>query len=163
MTGLRFLSADECDARVALASPLDGVDLGGVVSELPQLRKLELRGELRGFEPEAGESLLPLGPGRALVVSEGSALPVRDRISAAGYRVYDMTAALAALEFEGVDLLARLTELGPEQLPATGSIARGTPALIEARGGGRFRLYVARELARCVAEVIVDLARGLGR
>src|ERR1700691_5236833 len=99
MTRLGFLSPDGCSAGVALASPLRGLDPGAVVTELPLLRKLELRGELRGLQPAAGESLLPLGPGRALVVSEGSALPVRERLSAAGYRVYDMTAALTALEF----------------------------------------------------------------
>lgn len=163
MTRLGFLSQDECSPAVALASPLRDVDLRGIVRELPRLRKLEIRGELRGFEPAVDETLLPLAPGRALLVTDGSALVARDRIAAAGYRVYDMTAALTALEFDGADLLARLTELEPDMLPTTGSIARGTPALIEARGAERYRLYVPRELARFVAEVAVDLASGLRR
>ena len=163
MTRLGFLSPDECSPGVTLASPLADVDLGGAVTELPQLRKLEIRGNIQAFEPAADETLLPLGPSRALVVTESPALAVRDRITGAGYRAYDMTAALTTLEFEGVDLLARLTELEPNMLPTTGSIARGTPALIEACGAGRFRLYVPRELARFVADVTLDLARGLGR
>ena len=42
----------------------------------------------------------------------------RDRLLAQGYRVYDMTAALAALEVEGEDLMRRLTELDLDALPA---------------------------------------------
>jgi sarcosine oxidase gamma subunit len=163
VTRLAFLSPDRCSPEVRLASPLADTDLDGLVTELPQLRTLEIRGEVEAFEPDAGETLLPLAPGRALLVSEGSALPALERIAQAGYRVYDLSAGLTALEFQGADLLARLTDLDPEMLPTTGSIARGTPALIEARGEGRFRLYVSRELARFVAEVTVDLARGLGR
>ena len=44
----------------------------------------------------------------------------RDRLTAPGYRVYDMTAALAALEVEGEDLMRRLTELDLDALPAIG-------------------------------------------
>jgi hypothetical protein len=85
---------------------------------------------------------------------------------AEGYRVYDMTAALAALEVEGENLMRRLTELDLSQLPATGAILRGTPALIERRpaaegGGERFRLYVPQELGQFVAETIVDIRSGL--
>jgi len=163
MSRLGFLSPDECASSVALASPLSGVDLGGVVTELAHLRMLEIRGDIRTLEPADGDTLLPLGPSRTLLVSERAVLAARDRIAAAGYRVYDMTAALTALELDGVDLLARLTELDPDTLPAIGSIARGTPALIEARGGERFRLYVPRELARFVAEVTVDMRRGIRR
>ena len=46
--------------------------------------------------------------------------------------------------------MRRLTELDLDALPAIGSIARGTPALIERRGGERFRLFPpgARPLRR---------------
>jgi hypothetical protein len=51
----------------------------------------------------------------------------------------------------------------PEQLPAVGSVARGTPALVERLGDERFCLYVPRELAEYVTEVVADLEQGLGR
>ena len=74
-----------------------------------------------------------------------------------------MTAALAALDVEGEDLMQRLTELDLGALPAVGAIARGTTALIERRGGDTFRLYVPQELGHFVAEVVEDMAKGLGR
>jgi hypothetical protein len=74
-----------------------------------------------------------------------------------------MTAALAAFEFDGEDALRRLTDLDPARLPAVGSIARGTWALIQARGGDRFRVFVPQELGHYVVEVVLDTLRGLGR
>jgi hypothetical protein len=35
--------------------------------------------------------------------------------------------------------------------------------LIERRDGERFRLFVPQELGQFVAEVVTDMARGLGR
>jgi hypothetical protein len=96
-------------------------------------------------------------------VLEGDVRVERDRLIDEGYRVYDMTAALAALEVEGEDLMRRLTELDLDALPAIGAIARGTTALIERRDGERFRLFVPQELGQFVAEVVTDMARGLGR
>jgi sarcosine oxidase gamma subunit len=160
---LAFLSPDECSADVVLDSPLSRAASGGAVTDVSGLGKLEVRGELNGLEPEAGETLLPLGPGRALLVVEGPARAARERLAAQALRVYDMTAALAALELEGEDLMRRLTELDLERLPAIGSIARGTPALIERLDGERFRLFVPQELGHFVAEVVEDMAKGLGR
>ena len=57
--------------------------------------------------------------------------------------------------------MRRLTELELGSLPASGSIARGTNALIERRGGERFRLFVPQELGGFVAEVVADLHGGL--
>ena len=148
MTRLAFLSPDECAAEV--------------VRDRSELGKLEVRGEIGSLEPLQGEELLPLGPGRVLLVTAQPAA-ARARLAASGYRVYDRTAALVTLELDGEDLLRRLTELDPERLPAVGSIARGTPALIERRGGERFRLFVPRELSDYVGEVVADMARGLGR
>ena len=149
MSRLSFLSPDECAPEVVL--------------DRSALGKLEVRGDVGSLEPLAGEELLPLGPGRVLLVADQPTAAARERLAAGGYRVYDMTAALATLEFEGEDLLRRLTEIDPDQLPAVGSIARGTPALIERRGEERFRLHVPRELGHYVAEVVADMARGLGR
>jgi hypothetical protein len=148
MSRLAFLSPDECAPEVALDRSEPG--------------KLEVRGELDTLEPQAGERLLPLAPGRALLITDRPAT-ARERLAADGYRVYDMTAALVTLEFDGEDLFRRLTELDPEELPAIGSIARGTPALIERSGGERFRLYVPCELGEYVAAVVADLKQGLGR
>jgi hypothetical protein len=151
---LAFLSPHETE--VAGVSPLRHV-LGPAFTDVSHLGKLEVRGEVDALDA------IPLGPGRALVVLEGDALVERDRLVDQGYRVYDMTAALAALEVEGEDLMRRLTELDLDALPAIGSIARGTTALIERRGGERFRLFVPQELGQFVAEVVTDMARGLGR
>lgn len=154
MTRLVFLSPHEAD--VEAVSPLGHVR-GDGFTDVSGLGKLEVRGDVEGLEG------IPVGPGRKLVVVDGDVRAERDRLTAAGYRVYDQTAALAALEVEGEDLMRRLTELDLGQLPAIGAIARGTTALIERRGGERFRLFVPQELGQFVAEVVVDMARGLGR
>jgi hypothetical protein len=159
VTRLAFLSPSNAASDVRLVSPL-GRALGAGVVDVSQLGKLELRGALDGIEPAAGESLLRLTPTRALLVTESPAAAA-ERL--AGLRVYDLSAALAAFEFDGEDALRRLTDLQPEQLPAVGSIARGTWALFEPRGGGRFRVFVPQELGHYVVEVVVDTLRGLGR
>ena len=124
------------------------------VTDVSHLGKLEVRGGVP-------EGAIPLGVDRALVVVDGDARAERDRLLEQGHRVYDMTAALAALEVEGAALMRRLTELDLDALPAVGSILRGTPALIERREGDRFRLFVPQELGEFVAETVVDLAAGL--
>lgn len=150
MTRLGFLSPHEAD--VEPASPLRRVS--GPFVDVSLLGKLEVRGDVDG---------IPIGPGRVLVVVDGDVRETRDRLVAEGHRVYDQTAALAALEVEGEKLMRRLTELDLDALPAVGSIARGTTAVIERLDGERFRLYVPAELGHFVAEVVTDLAQGLGR
>jgi len=154
VTRLAFLSP----ATGPFVSPLARAVADGV-TDVSHLGKLELRGALDGVEPRPGEELLRYAPSRALLVSEG---PVQQP-SRAGVRTYDMTAALAAFEFEGEDALRRLTDLEPARLPAVGAIARGTWALVEARGGRRFRVFVPQELGHHVVEVVIDTLRGLGR
>ena len=156
MTTLAFLSPHEAD--VAPVSPLRHV-AGEAFTDVSALGKLEIRGDTDNLDVDA----IPIGVGRVLLVFEGDVRAMRDRLTADGYRVYDMTAALAALELDGEDLLRRLTELDLDALPAIGSIARGTPALIERRGGERFRLFVPQELGHFVAEVVTDMGRGLRR
>jgi hypothetical protein len=106
----------------------------------PPLRILEVRGGV----PEGS---VQIGPDRALVVGDTAA-------DLAGYRVYDMSAALVAIEVASETLLRRVTEL--TEFPAAGSILRGVPAVIEPRGNG-FRLFVPQELSQYVAETIDDL------
>lgn len=159
MSRLAFLSPHEAD--VAGVSPLRHVS-GAAFTDVSQLGKLEVRGDVARLIAISIDAI-PLGPNRALLVLEGDVRVERDRLVDQGYRVYDLTAALAALEVEGEDLMRRLTELDLDALPAIGSIARGTTALIERRDGERFRLFVPQELGQFVAEVVTDMARGLGR
>jgi len=144
---LEFLSPVTSHA----VSPLR--DVAGV-TDVSHLGKLEVRGGV----PDGS---IAVGVDRALVIVDGDARAERDRLRDQGYRVYDMTAALAALEVEGEDLMRRLTELDLDALPAVGSILRGTPAVIERLGGERFRLFVPQELGQFVAETVVDLVAGL--
>jgi len=154
MSQLAFLSAHEADAPSV--SPLRHVE-SDVFADVSALGKLEVRGDLETLTDEA----IVIGPRRALVVTGGDVRETRDRLIRQGFRVYDQTAALAALEIDDERLLRRLTELDLEALPAAGAIARGVPAVIERRGDGRFRVFVAQELGHYVAEVIADLAVGL--
>jgi hypothetical protein len=112
--------------------------------ESPPLQILEVRGGVP-------EGAIPLGPRRALLVGDtDTALD--------GYRVYDVSAALVAVEVESDALLRRVTEL--REFPAVGSILRGVPAVIERRGDG-FRLLVPQELSQFVRETVDDLRSGL--
>ena len=109
----------------------------------PPLRILEVRGGV----PEGS---IRIGPDRALVVGDTSA-------DLDGYRVYDMSAALVAIEVENEALLRRVTEL--TEFPAAGSILRGVPAVIERRGTG-FRMFVPQELSQYVEQTIDQLRSG---
>jgi hypothetical protein len=111
----------------------------------PSLRILEVRGGI----PDGS---IPIGPDRALVVGDV------DAAEPDGYRVYDQSAALVAIEVESEALLQRVTEL--TEFPAAGSILRGVPAVIERRGTG-FRLFVPQELSQYASETIHDLRSGL--
>lgn len=110
----------------------------------PPLRILEVRGGV----PDGS---IPIGRDRALVVGDTPA-------DLDGCRIYDMSAALVAIQVESEALLRRVTEL--TEFPCAGSILRGVPAVIERRGGG-FRLFVPQELSQYVAETIEDLRSGL--
>jgi hypothetical protein len=118
--------------------------LGFLSPVSPPLRILEVRGGV----PDGS---IPIGRESALVVGETTA-------DLTGYRVYDRSAALVAVEVESDELLRRITEL--TEFPAVGAILRGVPAVIERRGDG-FRLFVPQELSQYVAEAIDDLRSGL--
>jgi hypothetical protein len=112
--------------------------------ESPALRVLEVRGGV----PDGS---IPIGRDRALVVGDAE-------VDADGYRVYDMSAALVAIDVESEALLRRITEL--TEFPAIGSVLRSVPAVIERRGSG-FRLLVPQELSQYARETIDDLRGGL--
>ena len=162
MTRLAFLSPDAAPFVSPLSRALAD-DAAGLVTDVSSLGKLEVRGDLGRLRTEPGEELIRITSTRGLLVCESPTTAARDRLAAAGFRVYDLTAGLAAFEVEGEALLRRLTELDLEALPAVGAIARGTPALIQRRGGERFRLFVPQELGHFVVEVVLDLAQGLAR
>jgi hypothetical protein len=151
MTRLAFLSPHEADSPPV--SPLAHL-ASTAYTDVSGLGKLEVHGGVP-------EGAVPIGIDRGLLVVEGDPRPERDRLTAEGYRVYDLTSALAGLEVEGERLMRRLTELDLDALPAVGSIARGTPAIIERIGPERFRLFVPQELAQYVAEVVDDQSAGL--
>jgi hypothetical protein len=159
---LSFLSADLVP-EASRTSPLANALASGspVVRDVSALGKLELRGDVGAVQAVEGEALVQLAPGRALLVTEGSPAAARERLSAAGLRVYDLTGFLAGLEVEGDALLRRLTDLDLEKLPATGPVARGVPALIQRLDGERFRLFVPQELGHYVCETAIDLAAGV--
>lgn len=131
-------------SRLAFMSPHEAED------GTPPLGKLEVRGGVP-------DGAIPIGPDRGLLVVDGDPRPERDRLLAEGYRVYDMSAALDAVEVEGEHVMRRLTELDLDALPAVGSIARGTPAVIERLGEDRFRLFVPTELGQFVRDVVEDM------
>src|SRR6185369_5543935 len=137
------------EASVALVSPIRRAVGDGVV-DVSHLGKLEVRGPVEHVEAGPGEELLRLAPARGLLVTGDSPAGALERLHAAGVRAYDLTAALAAFEFDGEDALRRLTDLDPAGLPAVGSVARGVRAIVDARGNGRFRLYVPQELGHDV-------------
>jgi sarcosine oxidase gamma subunit len=73
-------------------------------------------------------------------------------------------AGVAGLELEGehaAQLLARLTELDLEALPATGAVAE-VRMLLERPAQARFRIWFGQELSDYVAEAVLDIAEGLG-
>jgi hypothetical protein len=159
---LSFLSADLVPES-SRTSPLANALAAGsaVVRDVSALGKLELRGDVDAVQAGEGEELVQLAPGRALLITQGSPAAARDRLSAAGLRVYDLTGSLAGLELEGGALLRRLTDLDLEKLPATGPVARGVPALVQRLEGERFRLLVPQELGHYVCETAIDLAAGV--
>ena len=132
------------------------------MTDVSSLGKLEVRGDIAALA-DGVRRACSCRSARAGRSSSSTARPAaaRVRLRASGYRVYDVTAALAAFEIEGEDLLRRLTELDLRELPAVGSIARGTQAVIERTEGERFRLYVPQELGHFAAEVALDMAKGL--
>src|SRR5207247_2658647 len=79
-----FLAPHEAD--VPGVSPPRAV-ASDAFTDVSSLGKLEVRGGVP-------EGAIPVGPDRGLVVVDGDVREERDRLLEAGYRVYDMTAAL---------------------------------------------------------------------
>jgi hypothetical protein len=159
---LDFLSPSRC-APETLASPLAralaGID-NGRIGDLSLQGKIELRGDVDSVRTLPGEELIRFSPGRALVLVEGDALPVVERLREEELYAYDTTGALAGLAFEGEQVARRLTDLDLESLPAAGSFAKIGVVLVRDEGE-RFRAYFPQELGHYVAEVVLDALAGL--
>ena len=158
---LDFLSPSLCDPDV-LASPLAralaAID-NGKVGDLSLQGKIELRGDVDGVRAGLGEELIRFSPRRALLLVDGDAVPVLERLRDEDLYAYDSTAALAGLAFEGETVARRLTDLDLDRLPAAGSFAKIGAVLIR-DDGERFRVYFPQELGHYVAEVVLDAIEG---
>ncbi|MGZ8782798.1 MAG: hypothetical protein ACXWZB_04805 [Gaiellaceae bacterium] len=121
-----------------------------------EVGKVELRGDVASFE---AERIARLTPRRAIVLCpDAPALVARAR--AAGLRAYDVSGALTAIPVESDALLRRLTEVEVDA-PTAAPVAGDVTALIFPLGDERYELYVPRELAEYVADVVADLREGL--
>jgi hypothetical protein len=159
---LDFLSPSLCDPDV-LASPLARalaeID-NGRVGDLSLQGKIELRGDVDGVRAGPGEELIGFSPRRALLLVDGDAVPVIERLRDEDLYAYDVTGALAGLAFEGETVARRLTDLDLDRLPAAGSFAKIGAVLIRDEGE-RFRVYFPQELGHYVAEVVLDAIEGV--
>lgn len=154
-----FLSPDRCDSSVRLVSPLQralaGVD-SGRIRDLSHLGKVEVRGDVTQFEGHV------LGPRHGLYVHDGPTAELRDSLAGRGFSVIDQTAAYAAFEIHGEDLLRRLTDLDLGALPASGVFAR-VRGIVTRGDGDAFVVFVAQEHGHYVVEAVLDALAGLGR
>jgi hypothetical protein len=160
---LAFLSPTRCEPD-ALGSPLARalVDVSpDLVRDLSLDGKVEVRGAVNGLELLRGEKLIRLSPRRALLLVDGDAVPVVERLRGQGLLAFDTTGALAGLAFEGEQVARRLTDLDLEKLPAAGAFAKIGAVLVRDEGE-RFRVYFPQELGHYVAEVVLDAIEGLG-
>jgi hypothetical protein len=160
-----FLSPDRCDPGVRLVSPLEralaGIDTGRV-RDRSHLGKLELRGDVDGLEPAAGDRFHRIGPRQGLYVHDGATGELRDSLAGQGFAVIDQTAAFAAFEVHGEDLLRRLTDLDLDTLPASGLFAR-VRGIVTRGESDAFVVYVAQEHGHYVCQAVLDALEGLGR
>lgn len=147
----------------ALASPLAralaDID-NGRVGDLSLQGKVELRGDVDLVQTLPGEELIRFSPRRALLLLEGEAPPVVERLREEGLHAYDVTGALAGLAFEGEQVARRVTDLDLDRLPAAGSFAKIGAVLVRDEGE-RFRAYFPQELGHYVTEVVLDAIEGV--
>ena len=134
------------------------------LADVSHLGKLELRGPLDRVEPGPGEELIRLRSDRGLLVTDGSPAAALERLAGAG---------VPRLRHDGC--ARRLRGFGRRRAPPADRArpARAAGGRVDrARhdGGHRstaaastFRIFVAQELGHYVAEVVLDVLRGLGR
>jgi sarcosine oxidase gamma subunit len=164
MTELAFLSPSACEAGVRLVSPLARVlaKVGPRDSprDLSHLGKIEVRGELDGVD--LSYRVVTFGPGRSLVLCEpDETLQAIEELRDQARFVLDQSAAFAAIEIGGEELLRRLTDLDPAALPAAGAFAR-VRAIVDRWGDDTFLVLVAQEHGHYVCEYVLDAMEGLG-
>ena len=149
---------------------LVAVSIPGEEKRSPRIRdvthsaKIEVRGDVNGLELEGAE-VVPITPERALVLGDyGRGAELRVELREQFRTVLDMTAALAGLEIAGSGartLMARLTDLDLEAIPAAGSVSH-VPAVVLRDGDESFRIFFPQEYGHYLWEVAVDAAEPLG-
>jgi hypothetical protein len=164
VTELAFLSPSACTAGVRLVSPLARALAQAGPRDSPRdmsyLGKIELRGELDLVD--LPYRVIRFGADRALVVCEAPEVPELLVELRQQFRfVLDQTAAFAAIEVTGEDLLRRLTDLDPAGLPAAGTFAR-VRAIVDRSASDAFLVLVAQEHGHYVCECVLDALDGLG-
>jgi hypothetical protein len=159
---LSFLSPTQC-APETLASPLrralEGAD-PAVVRDVSLKGVVEIRGDVGGVTPAAGEELVQLSPRRGFVFTDGDPADVVERLRGAGTLGYDATGALAGIAIASEQVMRRLTDLDLATIPTAGPFARVT-ALFRRDADGWFRVYVQQELGHYVAEAVLDASQCL--
>lgn len=78
-------------------------------------------------------------------------------------RPFGPVAAVAGIEVEAPfaqRLLARITDLDPDALPAIGAVAH-VRTLVAHEGGDRYRLWFPQEFSDYLAHVVIDTWEGL--
>jgi hypothetical protein len=153
---LAFLSPDRARSSDGYASPLARALADTTkVRDLSRLGKTEVRGDVDAIDVDA--EVVRISPHRALVLCDYErCADVRAQLP--GF-VIDMTGALAGLEVEGERVLRRLTDLDLDSLPVAGKLAEA-PAIV-LRDGDRFRIFFPQEYGDYVAEVVLDVLKGL--
>ena len=149
---------------------LVAVSVPGAAQRSPRIRdithtaKIEVRGGVNGLELEGAE-VVAITPERTLVLTDyrrGAAL--RAELREQFRTVVDMSAALAGLEIAGSGartVMARLTDLDLEALPAAGSVSH-VPAVVLRDGDESFRIFFPQEYGHYLWEAAVDAAEPLG-
>jgi hypothetical protein len=163
VTELAFLSPSACAAGVRLVSPLARALAPAGPRDSPRdmshLGKIEVRGELDSVD--LPDRVVRFGGERALVLCEAGEVPELLAELREQFRfVLDQTAAYAAIEIAGEDLLRRLTDLDPRELPAAGAFAR-VRAIVDRSAGDTFLVLVAQEHGHYVCECVLDALDGL--
>jgi hypothetical protein len=163
VTELAFLSPSACAAGVRLVPPLARALAQAGPRDSPRdlshLGKIEVRGELDPVD--IPHRVVQFGAERALVICDAEEVPELLGELRQQFRfVLDQTAAFAAIEIAGEDLLRRLTDLDPGKLPAAGAFAR-VRAIVDRSAGITFLVFVAQEHGHYVCECVIDALAGL--
>jgi len=162
VTHLDFLSPDLAASDAVWRSPLERAlaHAPDGIEDVSRTGLLEVRGDLSGLDADGCE-VVKLTPERALVLCSWERVGNAHARLRQEFHVTDLSAGWAGLSLRGEALLRRLTDLDPAALPAVGAVAH-VQALVLRDDEETFRLFFPQEYGHYVAEVVVDVARGVG-